>query len=384
MKVYIPAHIHAEIMYFVNKSNIEISGLGRLTKLKDGSFMVSKVYLLKQENSSASTDLCEEAVANLLYESREDKGDLNFWWHSHVNMGVFWSGTDMDTIKQFGKKGYLVSTVFNKKGEHRTSYFQGATDFLPEIFLDELKTEFRHIPMQSDVDRWEKEYTEKCATKSWNTSGICGTGGYGGSSGRWDNTKYSSASGIGENAPSVCRWVAGTKLYAGMDTTGLTDYQLSVVRELEATQKEMAAKNKEVATGSTPSGADYKGDSFTTKPVEGSTFEGTHLLPMIGEYSGSTAKDLIDFMYTLFHSFPSKAYDDLTAEEYAMLYDLHLCIFDGDGEQPEDRDLQWLLNDVSRSIQSVMEYEYDILEFEKSKIADEEDEVADEDEIETV
>lgn len=57
------------------------------------------------------------SIAKAMYETRDDEGMFNFWWHSHVNMGVFWSGTDMDTIRQIGSQGFVVATVFNKKNE---------------------------------------------------------------------------------------------------------------------------------------------------------------------------------------------------------------------------------------------------------------------------
>lgn len=40
---------------------------------------------------------------------------------SHVNMAVFWSSTDTDTIKSIGKNGLCAATVFNKKEEMRSA-----------------------------------------------------------------------------------------------------------------------------------------------------------------------------------------------------------------------------------------------------------------------
>jgi hypothetical protein len=114
--------------------------------------------------------LDQEAVSKLQYESREDKGDLNFWWHSHVNMSAFWSGTDMATIKEFGSKGYLLATVFNKKGDYQTAYYQGSTGFLPALFLDKLDTSFSHLPTSSQLEAWESEYKEKATEKKWSPS----------------------------------------------------------------------------------------------------------------------------------------------------------------------------------------------------------------------
>jgi hypothetical protein len=45
-----------------------------------------------------------------------DTSKLKLWWHSHANMGVFWSTTDENTIKLFDN-GWMISLVGNKKGE---------------------------------------------------------------------------------------------------------------------------------------------------------------------------------------------------------------------------------------------------------------------------
>jgi hypothetical protein len=166
--VRITPKAHAEIMHYVHKASGEVSGLGRIERASDGTMVVTKVYLLDQENGAASTDISQDAVAKLLFETRADAGSLNFWWHSHVNMACFWSGTDLDTIRQLGDNGYILSTVFNKQGDYRTSYYQGATpdSFLPPIFVDEIPTVFDYLPTASDRDAWDKEFGEKCKERT--------------------------------------------------------------------------------------------------------------------------------------------------------------------------------------------------------------------------
>lgn len=193
MKVYILPECKAEIMHYVDKATGEVSGLGRVQKTTNGDLMVTKVYLLDQENTGSSTDLDEDAVAKLMYESREDEGDLNFWWHSHVNMGVFWSGTDMETIRQFGKNGYLLSTVFNKKNEHRTSYFQGGNDFLPELFVDNIPTNFSYLPSEEQYDEWEANFKAKCKRKP-----IVQTSYYGTNASGFPSANKGGAQGLGK------------------------------------------------------------------------------------------------------------------------------------------------------------------------------------------
>lgn len=172
MKLVIDALEHEKIKFWVDKSNIEISGLGKCKwNASLQAFHVTKVYLLDQENTSTTTDLDPQAVAKLMYESREDEGFLNFWWHSHVNMGVFWSGTDMSTMKQIAGNGMVLATVFNKKGEHRTAYMQAPDEsgFRGELFLDDIPYRVRTVDIAPYVDSWTAEFEAKCKPKLYST-----------------------------------------------------------------------------------------------------------------------------------------------------------------------------------------------------------------------
>ena len=168
MKVNIPYELHDKIMFFVDKSSIEISMMARIKKEKD-TFTLTNVYLLEQENTSTTTDIDADALGKLMYTSREDEGYLNCWIHSHVNMGVFWSGTDRDTMQEFGANGFLLSLVFNKKGEINCSYFQGeqgADSPLPWLVVDDVPVTISYPAVKGKED-WEAEYKDKCRTKTY-------------------------------------------------------------------------------------------------------------------------------------------------------------------------------------------------------------------------
>jgi len=194
MKLTIRPEVYAEIDHYVQNSTGEVSGLGRIIRGSDNELIVNKIYLLKQENTSASTDLDKDAVAKLMFDSKDDEGDLNFWWHSHVNMAVYWSGTDMDTIKDLGANGYIVATVFNKKREMRSAYYQGKNhEFYPEVFADEIPTTILYQSNAAQIEEWSKELEEKSKPKVFTgNSGISRGKGYYNSFGAWvysDNVK---------------------------------------------------------------------------------------------------------------------------------------------------------------------------------------------------
>ena len=172
---------HEKIKFWVDKSHLEISGLGKCKYNKASNrFVVSDVWLLDQTNGAASTDIDAEAAAKLLYETREIEGDLNFWWHSHVNMNVFWSGTDTATIEQLGTHGYCLASVFNKKGEIRSAYYHGGSETVPPSFHDDINTysasassqqikdleeqlkELRKQEVAGYIEGCQQEYDTKC------------------------------------------------------------------------------------------------------------------------------------------------------------------------------------------------------------------------------
>jgi hypothetical protein len=165
MKVLIKRDVYRKIMYWVNKSKFEVSGLGILSlDAKTNTFTVEDAILLKQENSFTHTDIEPEHVAKAMFELRNAPGMLNFWWHSHVDMDVFWSSTDKDTIEKIGAGGWFLSTVFNKKHERRSALYVVNGQKTPfgtaPLFLDEIPTEIEK-EFCPYLEVWDKEYEEK-------------------------------------------------------------------------------------------------------------------------------------------------------------------------------------------------------------------------------
>ena len=161
VKLSIAPREQEKIWWYVDKCEKEISGLGKVIRRPDGSLHVNKIYLLEQECSAVETELDDEAVAQLLYEARNDEGQMLFWWHSHVDMPTFWSGTDIEAIHQLGKAGMVLSTVYNKKRDSRTSLFVAATEYAPEMFLDDLELNVMGLLDTSETEQLEKEYDKK-------------------------------------------------------------------------------------------------------------------------------------------------------------------------------------------------------------------------------
>jgi hypothetical protein len=172
-KIIIREHVYRKFMHFVDKAPGEVSGMGAV-EIVNGVPVVTDVWLVKQKNSDASTELDGNEVARLMFEHRDK--DLRWWVHSHAEMSVFWSGTDEATIKEFGEHGWLVATVMNKKREMKSAIYQKAerktamNNFVPEeysIFERDVETIVLQSIPEETIKAWDKEFEDTCSHKSY-------------------------------------------------------------------------------------------------------------------------------------------------------------------------------------------------------------------------
>lgn len=167
--VQVPMQVYAKIMHWIKKAkNDECSGFGTVT-YEQGKFAIQDAFMLKQKNNPSHTEIDAASLGKLEYEVHKNnlKGDLLWWWHSHVQMRCYWSSTDMDTIRELGYNGWITATVFNQKGEHRSAFMQKINMLGQdhEIFLDDLKTTFPYLYNPDEETKWDKEFKENVVEK---------------------------------------------------------------------------------------------------------------------------------------------------------------------------------------------------------------------------
>jgi hypothetical protein len=124
--LYIDAEAMAKLRAWTRFASGEVSGLGLVEPAYEDGLLVSlevtEVFIVKQECTSASTELDQEAVGHLLFELEQaGKADqLKLWWHSHGTLDVFWSTTDDANIERLTTSDFLLSIVVNKHWDVRT------------------------------------------------------------------------------------------------------------------------------------------------------------------------------------------------------------------------------------------------------------------------
>jgi hypothetical protein len=163
MKIIVTNQAYAKVMHWVRKADFEVSGYGTAHwDVQQNAFVVTDAYLIKQMGGPAHTEIDAVALGKLVHriEDVEKKGQIKWWWHSHVNMEAFWSGTDTETIRSLGIHGWMTASVFNKKGEHKSGVcYLSTSEFSQLVHTDyDVKTEIQYTAAPSTD--WDKEFDE--------------------------------------------------------------------------------------------------------------------------------------------------------------------------------------------------------------------------------
>jgi len=124
VEIILTKKANQKLSYYIDECPVEISGFGKVRELPEGEgakkFEVYDVEILPQTATGGDVKVTEEELAAFLtakMRKRESVVDYKCWWHSHADFGVFFSGTDEETIEGSTDFPYLVSIVGNKRGE---------------------------------------------------------------------------------------------------------------------------------------------------------------------------------------------------------------------------------------------------------------------------
>lgn len=123
MKVILPIKVFQKLRAYVNATEHEISGLGKIDTFLD-EITIEDVRILNQEVGGVETTMDKNSLGKFYDEIIQEEGDLlnwKLWWHSHADMDTFFSGTDQQTIDDFDNEthedNWMLSLVTNKRGD---------------------------------------------------------------------------------------------------------------------------------------------------------------------------------------------------------------------------------------------------------------------------
>lgn len=159
--VYISPIALEKIRFWVKRAAaMEVSGFGTVMALPGGVAYVNDVILLKQTNGTAHTEIDADDLNRAQYELRASPGTFNFWWHSHGNGSVFFSGTDDATIHRLGSNGWLIASVFNTADECRTCIYS-ANPIAVYSSSESVELKAYYGATNEQQTQWENIYKEK-------------------------------------------------------------------------------------------------------------------------------------------------------------------------------------------------------------------------------
>jgi hypothetical protein len=163
MKLIIQSTAYQKIRAYTDICPKEISGLGKVEMI-DGKLTVTDVTIFEQTVSASHSTIPPEALAKFQNDMVKKGGSMKqwcLWWHSHAEMGVFFSGTDTNTIDSSTEFPYLVSLVVNKKGDSKARI----DVYQPVHMFSDLEVEVKEAD-EPEVLRKAREAYEKALDES--------------------------------------------------------------------------------------------------------------------------------------------------------------------------------------------------------------------------
>ena len=165
MKIILSQNADNKIKHMIMSVPTEIGAMlsGHVTP--QGDVYVSDVYMTKQTVSGSDVDFDQESCNIAVLKAMANDEMLIGWVHSHANMGVFWSGTDVNTInKLIAFAGtFLCSIVGNRemKFKGRVDYISTSVFGSRQEVYDDLKIEVETVypnevrdAFQADIDQY--------------------------------------------------------------------------------------------------------------------------------------------------------------------------------------------------------------------------------------
>lgn len=177
-KIIISDEVYQKVMYWVRKAKFEVSGFGKVIRKDATTFEVVEAYLTKQEGKPTETDLDAAALGKLMYQTKDEPGELKWWWHSHVDMNVFWSATDKQTIRDLGSNGWIIATVFNTHCDTRSALcYKVESEFgISNNFIDEIDFEVEDLLDPEKCKAWDKIYDENVTEVTYSKADLMAWG----------------------------------------------------------------------------------------------------------------------------------------------------------------------------------------------------------------
>lgn len=170
----IPEEHFEKLMFMCNegrKDRSEVSGYG-CVQFDGKTFTIGEPYMCKHLGNATETETDPAYHGKLMnkmfqehLKAKEDGIELHpnkLHWHTHPNMGAFWSATDKNLIRQLGSQGWMIFLVLNEQREIKGAFYQlvEVMGNKHEIFIEDVPVNILYEIDESKHTAWAAEFKE--------------------------------------------------------------------------------------------------------------------------------------------------------------------------------------------------------------------------------
>lgn len=130
-KVLVSELAYDKIMAVEDRAPDEVGWLGTAMQLDDGTFLIEDIFILEQEVTGTVTEITNAGLAKFMRRimsqpnGAEIWNKIQYWGHSHDDMGVSPSGQDNNQMDLFAKSGHswFIRSICNSKGDMKIDLY---------------------------------------------------------------------------------------------------------------------------------------------------------------------------------------------------------------------------------------------------------------------
>lgn len=126
---------------------------------EDGVYIIKDIIMYPQRVTSVTVEADEESYGNWIYENRTLINNIRMQGHSHVNMGVSPSGTDLNYYKDLlvHVEDFYIFLILNKSGAVHVRFY----DMQNNVLFTEIPILIYHDNEHIDFKVWAKQLSDK-------------------------------------------------------------------------------------------------------------------------------------------------------------------------------------------------------------------------------
>ena len=137
--IYLTPEADYKMRYYIDKTDKEIGWLGYVEELGNNTYVITDVFLVKQQVHSATTEILPDGLAQMTNDllSQGEEGikkynSIKMWGHSHVKMSPTPSAQDNKQMEDFASNDYYIRLIGNKEGVWNVSLWDFKNNLLWE------------------------------------------------------------------------------------------------------------------------------------------------------------------------------------------------------------------------------------------------------------